>query len=51
MSNIRQIKNAIRVAQATITSRDKSLDYTMLKDTVEVLGDLEDIEASCSGKD
>ena len=43
--NIRQIKNAIRVAQATVASNDKSLNYAVLKDTLEVVGDLGDIEA------
>jgi hypothetical protein len=33
-----------------VTTPDKSLNYTMLKDAVEVLGDLEDVEASRDGK-
>jgi hypothetical protein len=45
-ANIRQIKNAIRTAQAMVSFNHESLSYTLLKDILGTVGDFGDLDGA-----
>lgn len=47
MSNVSQIKNSIRTAQAIVAFNNEFLSYEVLKDIVDKVGDFGDFEGAC----